>query len=145
MNQAVTCTVDFTLLGEGSSYACTTELRYTADEPLSVTLRFPTHVSQDGTPVQWVFARDLLAGGLHGPSGEGDVRIHPLGSRHTGMELRAPGGTAVLTVRTAPLRVFLERSFAVVAQGAERPQHDWDGFAARLADVDKDADRPEPR
>src|SRR5215469_18454835 len=43
-------------------------LFYSADDPYAVRMAF--HVGMD-EPVEWIFARDLLAAGLKGASGEG--------------------------------------------------------------------------
>lgn len=51
------------------------ELVYRPRDPLAVNmvLRGP-----DGVEVGWTFAWELLAQGLRGPAGEGDVRVRPL-------------------------------------------------------------------
>jgi Streptomyces sporulation and cell division protein, SsgA len=49
-------------------------LHYSADDPYAIRMSF--HVGTD-EPVEWIFARDLLAVGLEGPAGEGDVQVWP--------------------------------------------------------------------
>src|ERR1035438_427136 len=49
-------------------------LYYSADDPYAIRMAF--HVGMD-EPVEWIFARDLLAAGLTEPTGEGDVRVWP--------------------------------------------------------------------
>src|SRR5215469_12530291 len=43
-------------------------LDYCADDPYAIKMAF--HVGTD-EPVEWIFARELLAAGLEGPAGEG--------------------------------------------------------------------------
>ena len=49
-------------------------LLYSAGDPYAVRMVF--HAGTD-EPVEWIFARDLLAAGLGKPSGLGDVRAWP--------------------------------------------------------------------
>src|ERR1700731_4290087 len=49
-------------------------LFYSGDDPYAVRMAF--HVGTD-EPVEWIFARDLLAAGMAGSAGEGDVRAWP--------------------------------------------------------------------
>ncbi|MFI6011428.1 SsgA family sporulation/cell division regulator [Streptomyces sp. NPDC051243] len=95
-------------------------LRYAAAEPFAVHIGFPAHVSDDGLGVTWTFARSLLAEGLDGAAaGIGDVRIVPCGRSRTVVEFHAPHGMAAVRFGTAPLRRFLQRSYAVVEPGRE--------------------------
>jgi hypothetical protein len=86
---------------------CAAQLGYTKAEPLAVTIDFAWSMPLDGRPVRWCFARDLLAQGVSRASGQGDVRIGPLGSQHTLLELRSHLATATLTCPTAALEDFL--------------------------------------
>src|ERR1700691_6572278 len=49
-------------------------LYYSAEDPYAIRMAF--HVGMD-EPVEWIFARDLLAGGMTEPAGDGDVRVWP--------------------------------------------------------------------
>src|SRR5260370_30663787 len=49
-------------------------LYYSAGDPYAILMAF--HVGTDD-PVEWIFSRDLLSAGLHGPAGEGDVQVWP--------------------------------------------------------------------
>src|SRR4029078_13035736 len=51
------------------------ELTYDNRDPYAVQASFRTG---QGTAVDWVFARDLLADGLMASSGTGDVRVQPV-------------------------------------------------------------------
>ncbi|MEU9669569.1 SsgA family sporulation/cell division regulator [Streptomyces bobili] len=94
-------------------------LRYTGADPLAVHLDFPAEVSLQGEAVTWTFGRALLAEGLLGPAGGGDVHIWPCGKSRTVVEFHSPFGLALLQFDTAALSRFLLRSYAVVAAGQE--------------------------
>jgi hypothetical protein len=113
-----------------------TTLRYTPDDPFAVHIDFPAGVSADDGHVTWTFARTLLAEGLAGPAGIGDVRLWPCGAAHTVVELRSPQGMAMIRFDTPTLRRFLRRSYAVVTLGGENlgPALD-DGLASLLDGV----------
>nr|WP_180218299.1 SsgA family sporulation/cell division regulator [Streptomyces albus] len=97
----------------------TPALRYDTGDPLAVRLVFPAEISLDGEEVAWAFSRDLLAEGLLGPAGEGDVHICPCGQQRTVIELHAGEGVAVLEFPAADLRDFLRRTYEAVPPGAE--------------------------
>lgn len=107
-------------------------LHYRADDPYAVTAEFRTGVDEY---VRWVFARDLLTTGMHAPAGEGDVRVWP--SRTGGLDvvylaLASPDGQALLEAPAAALGTFLDRSFALVPEGAESTHIDVDASLTRL-------------
>lgn len=115
------------------------ELRYDRSDPYAVCLAVgaPTAASVD-----WVFARSLLAQGLRGPAGIGDVRLAPRHSsavRHPSpadavrIVLRArDGATATLEIRASEVASFLRRADSMVAPGTEHHHLDLDRVAARL-------------
>ncbi|MET8676654.1 SsgA family sporulation/cell division regulator [Streptomyces sp. NPDC004647] len=107
-------------------------LRYRRDDPLAIRICFPPRASLAGSHVTWVFARDLLAAGLESPTGEGDVHVRPFGADVTVMEFHAAVGTAMVRIKTADLRRFLQRSYLVVPAGSEHLQLDLDGDLAAL-------------
>ncbi|MGV9452588.1 SsgA family sporulation/cell division regulator [Streptomyces sp. NPDC003635] len=94
-------------------------LRYSSADPLAVHIDFPPEASLDGEGVSWTFARALLAEGLRGPAGAGDVHIWPCGRTRTVLEFHSPYGLALLRFESSALRRFLLRSYAVVAVGQE--------------------------
>ncbi|MDF4251165.1 SsgA family sporulation/cell division regulator [Streptomyces sp. WMMB303] len=111
-------------------------LRYETDDPLAVRIVFPAEISLDGAEVAWAFSRDLLAEGLRGAAGEGDVQVRPGGRERTVVELHAGEGVAVLDFRTCDLERFLRHSYELVPAGAERALLDLEeGFAALLRGV----------
>ncbi|MEV8389715.1 MULTISPECIES: SsgA family sporulation/cell division regulator [unclassified Streptomyces] len=98
----------------------TVTLRYDGADPLAIRIAFPPEVSLDGDDVVWAFARDLLESGLRLPSGEGDVQVWPCGRAQAVLEFHSPDGVAVVQLDTAPLRRFLDSSYAMVPVGQER-------------------------
>jgi len=108
-------------------------LRYSAADPYAVRAVF----SGDGMVVEWVFARELLRGGLSSPTGDGDVHIWP--SWGTGRELvmislTSPDGQAVLEAAAKDVRSFLDRTAVVVPDGDETAHLDLDAALTRLLD-----------
>ena len=86
----------------------TASLHYRAEDPYAIRMAF--HVGMD-EPVEWIFARDLLAGGMTGPAGDGDVRVWPAdtptGQRVLNLSLSSPFGQAHFE---APLTALAGRS-----------------------------------
>ena len=106
-------------------------LRYSAADPYAVRAVF----SGDGMEVEWVFARDLLRRGLSAPIGDGDVHVWP--SWGTGREFLMifftfSDGQVVLEAGAEDVRVFLDRTAAVVPDGEESLYLDLDAAVARL-------------
>lgn len=105
-------------------------LHYHPADPLAVRMSFPPEISLDGAAVEWTFARELLSDGLRAPSGSGDVRVRPLGTDRTVLELHVDDGVAMVQMSTDDIRSFLERSYEAVPAGQERL--DVDGGLAEL-------------
>lgn len=104
---------------------------YSAHEPLSVVADF----SNGDVAVQWVFARDLLHGGLDRPIGQGDVTCWPGVSSDEAVvciALRSPSGEALLEAPADAIATFLARSFEVVPQGTEMDHLDIDALIEDL-------------
>ena len=81
------------------------ELTYDSRDPFAVQASFRTG---QGTAVDWVFARDLLADGLMASSGTGDVRVQPTADRPHPRRARAElavRARAVHHLRPDPRRV----------------------------------------
>ena len=107
-------------------------LGYDPADPFAVTTTFVT-IEGD---VVWTFARDLLARGLSGPAGEGDVHIWPSvdaeGCATVILELCSPDGELVAQARTRDIYQFLGRSLAAVAAGTETERIDIDQLIDQL-------------
>ncbi|MFI8519735.1 SsgA family sporulation/cell division regulator [Streptomyces sp. NPDC085481] len=107
-------------------------LRYDREDPFAVSMAFPPRATLEGVEVSWAFARELLAEGVEGPAGVGDVRLRPYGYDRTVVEFHAPEGVAMVHVRTSELRSFLEASQHLVPSGREHQYVDWDGDLAQI-------------
>jgi hypothetical protein len=107
------------------------ELRYDPADPLAVTLAIGVECAE---PVIWVFGRDLLADGVNGPTGQGDITIEP-GHAADRREIRITLATDCLATMTADrdtLVEFLVDSFTAVPSGTEMDAVDMDAEIASL-------------
>ncbi|MEV8564993.1 SsgA family sporulation/cell division regulator [Streptomyces sp. NPDC051322] len=109
-----------------------TTLRYDREDPFAVSVDFPPQATLEGVEVSWAFARELLAAGVSAPAGAGDVRIRPYGYDRTVLEFHAREGVAMVHMHTSELRIFLERTEALVPSGDEQSFLDVDGGVAEL-------------
>jgi Streptomyces sporulation and cell division protein, SsgA len=94
-------------------------LDYCADDPYAIKMAF--HVGAD-EPVEWIFGRELLASGLEGPVGEGDVQVWPDdadGADTLNLALSSPFGEAHFEAPLSELAEFLKSSYGIVPAGAE--------------------------
>jgi len=84
--------------------------------------------------VRWLMARDLLALGLHGPVGEGDVRVRPDDAADEVLvELSSVNGHAVLAFWRRDLAVLVADIFEAVPAGSESEQINWQLEWSRLS------------
>ncbi|WP_433455340.1 SsgA family sporulation/cell division regulator [Streptomyces sp. CA-142005] len=112
--------------------ALPTRLSYRRRDPFAVHVTF--HTETHG-PVVWVFARDLLAHGMHEPSGEGDVRVRPSGRGADAMlhlSLSSPHGHARLRTSLPALADWLRLTYLLVPAGREGDELDLDTELSRL-------------
>ncbi|MFE3173137.1 SsgA family sporulation/cell division regulator [Amycolatopsis sp. NPDC059090] len=109
------------------------KLRYGTLDPYAVSMEFDTVDAPHS--VQWIFARCLLASGLHSPTGTGDVRVRPSEENPEAVliELDSPTGYAVLCAPVSELREFLDRTYDIVPWGSESRWVDFDLEFARLS------------
>ncbi|MFD9421677.1 MULTISPECIES: SsgA family sporulation/cell division regulator [unclassified Streptomyces] len=101
-------------------------LQYDREDPFAVRMAFPGPATLEGTEVSWEFSRELLATGIDAPAGVGDVRVRPFGFERTVLEFHAAEGVAMVHVRTAELRQFLDRAQKMVPVGDEHRFMDLD-------------------
>ncbi|MBV2355337.1 SsgA family sporulation/cell division regulator [Streptomyces sp. J2-1] len=101
-------------------------LRYDEADPFAVRMAFPAPATLEGVDVCWTFSRELLAAGLRGAEGNGDVRVRPYGYDRTVLEFHAPEGTAVVHVRSGEIRAFLDATGDLVPVGLEHLHFDLD-------------------
>ncbi|MFE2111076.1 SsgA family sporulation/cell division regulator [Kitasatospora sp. NPDC059463] len=110
------------ITGEAQGRDLDVECRYESADPFAVHLDFG---AEEGAV--WVVARDLLAAGLRGPVGEGDVHIEPSGTgEHVFIALGGLSGVALLNAPTRPLARFLRATGRAVPVGSESGRIDWD-------------------
>ncbi len=105
----------------------TASLYYRGDDPYAIRMAF--HVGTDD-PVEWIFARDLLAAGMHEPTGDGDVRVWPgadTDRRVLNISLSSPFGQAHFEAPLPAMSQFLLRTFEVIPVGREGDFTDIDG------------------
>jgi hypothetical protein len=102
-------------------------LRYRGDDPYAIRMSF--YVGMDD-PVEWLFARDLLAVGTQSPVGDGDVRVWPSPACDQdvlNISLSSPFGQAHFEASLTALSAFLRRTYEVVPLGREGDFIDIEG------------------
>lgn len=106
-------------------------LRYHRADPYAVHLDCHTDLEE---PITWLFARELLADGLEGWAGVGDVTIRRSSAdpELLAIALSTPGQTAVLHTPADPVRDFLQLCLGVVPFGAEHHYLDTETLLRRL-------------
>lgn len=107
-------------------------LYYSADDPYAIRMAF--HVGAD-EPVEWIFARELLAAGLDRPTGEGDVQVWPAevdGTDVLNLALSSPYGEAHFEAPLSATGEFLERTYRIIPAGSEA---DFVNLDAELDDL----------
>jgi hypothetical protein len=111
------------------------DLTYNSHDPYAVQASFRTG---NGSTVDWVFARDLLADGLIASSGTGDVRVQPMPSDpdRIELELTSPSGHALFTTCARTLGDFLSRTYEAVPPTREYDWLDFDVALSQLLDND---------
>jgi len=114
----------------------TASVCYRDDDPYAIRMSF--HVGMDD-PVEWLFARDLLAVGMQTPVGDGDVRVWPAppGDRDVlNISLSSPFGQAHFEASLTAVTGFLRRTYEVVPLGRESDFIDLEG---ELRDLNRSA------
>ena len=110
---------------------------YSGSDPYAVRMAF--HVGTD-EPVEWIFARDLLAAGIESRQGDGDVQVWPsltscaddedpdvtgpaepqdAGGKVLNIELSSPFGQAHFEAPAQAMSAFLQRTYQIVPAGQE--------------------------
>jgi Streptomyces sporulation and cell division protein, SsgA len=135
----VSTELDFMLIGpDDMCVPLIASIYYTRNDPYAVRVAFHNGT---GHPVEWVFARDLLAGGLMAAEGIGDIRLWP--STLTSpdgpegedtatecdvlnIEMSSPDGHAHVQAPAGAMSRFLERTYRVVPLGEETSTVDLD-------------------
>ncbi|MGW2098654.1 SsgA family sporulation/cell division regulator [Streptomyces olivaceoviridis] len=103
------------------------ELSYDPRDPYAVTLILD---SEGDHAVRWVFSRELLADGLTGSAGEGDVTVWPEGQGTDGWFLWLKVGrdphTAVFETAADPVAEWLLDTYRLVPEGHEEVDAEWE-------------------
>jgi hypothetical protein len=113
-------------------------LSYTTEDPYASRIAF--HVGLD-EPVEWIFARELLAKGIEARTGLGDVLAWPASESADGVPgrvlnlvLSSPFGQAHFEALVADVSAFLERTYQVVPDGREGDYVDVEAELSALLD-----------
>jgi hypothetical protein len=111
-------------------------LHYSSADPYAIRIAF--HVGLD-EPVEWTFARDLLANGLQGRDGLGDVHVWPAPSEADKtadqvlhLELSSPFGEAHFEAPMRDVTDFLRKTWRIVPAGEES---DFTDVEAELSEI----------
>jgi Streptomyces sporulation and cell division protein, SsgA len=137
MNRSTTVSAELGLrlvAAEQTVVPLAASLYYSGSDPYAIRMAFHVGASE---PVEWIFARDLLAEGLMTPEGDGDVRVWP--SLETGpageegggfgvlnIELSSPFGEALFEAPSEAITDFLNRTYHIVPMGKESDVIDFD-------------------
>ncbi|MFF7381608.1 SsgA family sporulation/cell division regulator [Streptomyces griseoluteus] len=108
-------------------------LAYEPDDPYAVRVSF-TYPGTAQT-VEWIMGRDLLAAGLVGAVGEGDVRIWPARTAPPALvriRLSSLTGTALFEAPAEEIAAFLRATEAMVPSGTESRHVDTDALLSHL-------------
>ena len=130
MNSSATVSAELALalvLPDQETAPLVATLSYGAEDPFAIRMAF--HVGTDEL-VEWTFARDLLAVGIEGAAGEGDVQLWPAdedGRELLNIVLSSPCGEAHFEAPRSSAAAFLRRTYEVIAPGHEADHIDVDG------------------
>lgn len=101
-------------------------LCYSRQDPYAIRITFHVELDQ---PVEWMFARDLLATGTEGRKGLGDITFWPSAGSADGapggvlnIALSSPFGKAHFAASAREISDFLRRTYQIVPAG-EESQH----------------------
>ena len=115
-------------------------MHYSGSDPYAVRMAFHVGTAE---PVEWIFARDLLAAGIESRQGEGDVQVWPssascvtaddldatgpqAGGKVLNIELSSPFGQAHFEAPAQAISAFLQRTCQIVPPGKESRYIDID-------------------
>lgn len=123
--------VELSLVEPADTLPLQAELRYETSDPFAVALLLGADLPDDDV-IEWIFSRSLLASGLSDLSGQGDVRIEPVGRDSVHIELSSPSGRAVLAINRNVIVSFLTQTCLLVAPGTESDHLDIDAELTQL-------------
>ena len=115
-------------------------LSYAREDPYALSIAFEVGLDK---PVEWVFARDLLAMGIESREGLGDVRVWRSADPEGGatgsvlhIELSSQFGQAHFTAPASEISDFVRRTYQIVPAGEESEHIDVE---AELKDLLREA------
>jgi hypothetical protein len=118
------------LIANGHEVPVAAGFSYAACDPYAVKVAFRAGLEE---PVEWVFARELLADGAREPSGHGDVLVWPSsGGQVLTIVLSSPFGEALFEAPAAEVAGFLALTYRIVPDGGEPGCVDIDAEVAVL-------------
>ena len=134
------------LVGPGRTIVpLTAGLSYSCADPYAIRMAFKVGTDE---PVEWILARDLLAAGLKGSEGLGDVRAWPsavscdpdaaavggsaAGQQILNIAMSSPYGQAQFEVSAKVIEEFLQRTYQLVATGQESSYLNFDAELIEL-------------
>jgi hypothetical protein len=127
------CPITLQLVGPQTWTEVPALLCYNGADPYAVRIAFGDIGEQNGVVdpddgISWLVSRELLAAGLDGPSGDGDVRVWPAQSATDVLflHLRAPSGEALFELSRATVAAFLRQTETLVPSGTESDLLDLD-------------------
>jgi hypothetical protein len=144
MNSSNTITADLGLrliAPEQTTMPLAASFFYSADDPYAVRIAFRAGLED---PVEWTFARDLLAAGIEDCAGLGDVTVWATAGSEGGVpgrvlhiKLLSPSGRAHFEAAAGEVSDFLQRTYQIVPAGQESEhvdvQAELDGLLRRAS------------
>ncbi len=106
----------------GKPVGIPTRMIYSTADPYAVKLIFGHRSGlKKREQVEWIFARDLLALGIFEETGDGDVRVGPIGGtpEMAGLTLIGRESQVTLLVKKTAVAQFLDLTYGLCAQGDE--------------------------
>lgn len=126
----VNAEVALRLVAAGQVVPLVASFAYATSDPYAVRAAF--HVGP-GEPVEWIFARSLLADGVKAPAGHGDVLVWPSGDGQVlSISLVSPFGEALFEAPACDIADFLAITYRLVPAGSEPGHVDIDAELASL-------------
>lgn len=108
-------------------------LAWRRDDPLAVSLVLTGHPDHPSLPRgEWVVLRDFLRYGLEERTGDGAVRIEPLGDGRVQLELMRGEKPYCIPLPCSVLDEFLAQTERIVPAGEEASEEALDALIQRL-------------
>ncbi|HEU4914410.1 MAG TPA: SsgA family sporulation/cell division regulator [Candidatus Saccharimonadales bacterium] len=122
------------IASNGTAYPVSVNLHYDMKDPYAIHILFRTD-NPDEESVIWTFAREILASGVDGHAGIGDVQVWPWASPRGNfvmLALSSNDGNAQYEVPRRVVTNFLRATYMVVPLGRETDHLNVDDMIRRL-------------